>query len=486
MDLLVIAALASVGWAGPVDLYGFGARSMGRGGGGAALVDSSTGVFLNPSGLSRMIQPDLTVSMHLLRSSFEPLPDVRWDTNRDGWLDEDDAPLAVSTDYGPADGLQISVGRPIGRRLGISIAGFLPVNDLMRIRTFEPALPTYALYENRAHRFELAAGFGWEQLDGLHVGGAVELMSRARYEIAVTLDAPVSGAGEDDAGLGDLVGPLTFDTHRMSLELVPTWVPVVGVTWEVGEALPALSGLVLAGSWRGTTGMPVLVDIDLQANVRVEDVGSLEPVVVPVLAPIQLDFFDHYVPARLLVGAAWSTERWAVYGETYRYRWSALRLSVADLRGARLDTPLLGLAEPELRDGNDYDVVVEDTWCVRMGAEGRVLTVTLPEGWDDLGVDLRAGLSVEPSPLVAQGPESAILDADRRMVSAGLTLSHGEPFDVLGGPLHWDIAAQWHTLARGTLPRSPGAEGPGSPVGASGYNIGGNLWQLGLQLRLGL
>ena len=204
---------------------------MGRGGGGFARVHDSTG-FRQSGRAGTDGACRLSVSYNVLRMSFPELPEVRWDTNRDGWLDETDGPLQPGTDYGNSDGVMISIGRPIGRRLGIGIAGFVPVNELMRIRTFEPAMPTYLMYENRTHRYELAAGFGWEQLPGIHAGGAVEMLARARYEIAVTLDAPVRTATEEDGSVGDLVGPLTLDAHRMSLDLVPALAPIVGVMWE--------------------------------------------------------------------------------------------------------------------------------------------------------------------------------------------------------------------------------------------------------------
>ena len=488
-------ALCALSWAallpadadaGAIDLVGFGAKSMGRGGGGVARVDDSTGLFVNPAGLSRMKTPDLAFGYHFLRMEFEELPDVRWDTNRDGWLDDSDPALAVSTDYGHADGFQISVGRPIGKRLGIAVGGFIPVDQLMRIRTFEPALPTYAMYENRAHRYELAAGFGWEQLPGVHAGGSIELIARARYEISVTLDAPVRTATEEDGSVGDLVGPLTLDAHRMSLELVPALAPIVGLMWDAGELVPVMDGFVLAGSWRGSSGLPVDVDVDLQANVRVTQAGTIDdPVIVPVLAPIRLDFFDHYVPERLMLGTAWEAERFAVNAEVYRYGWSRMRVSIAEVVGGGLETPLVTITDGDLRDGNPYTLLLRNTWNLRLGGEARVFVAPLPDGWDELAVDVRAGFVSEPSPIEGQGTDSVILDSDRRMVAAGLSVSHGEPFDVVSGPLSWDFYAQLHRLAPGKLPRNPDPGVAGTPVTADGFPIGGRIFAAGLQFGIG-
>jgi hypothetical protein len=484
---LVWVGLTGAAHAGAVDLYGFGARSMGRGGGGVARVDDSAGVFINPAGLARMDTADLTVGYHVLRMRFPELPAVHWDTNRDGWLDDTDSPLQPSTDYGNSDGVMIGVGRPIGRRLGIGIGGFVPVNELMRIRTFEPSIPTYLMYENRTHRYELTAGFGWEQLPGIYAGGAVEMLARAKYEIAVTLDAPVRTATEEDGSVGDLVGPLTLDAHRMSLDLVPSLAPIVGIMWDAGELVEPLDGLVLAGSWRGTSGLPVDVDVDLQANVRVTQAGTLDdPVVLPVLAPIRLDFFDHYVPSRLTFAAAWEAERWAVNTDIYRYGWSKMQVSIAEVVGGGLDTPLVSITDGELNDGNPYDVRLEDTWNLRVGAEGRVVDTPLPKDWGDLELDLRGGFVYEPTPLVGQGTDSALLDSDRMMFATGLSVQHGEPFGVMGGPISWDLYGQLHVLASGKLPMPSNPEQAGTPVSASGFDIGGRIWAFGLQTRLAL
>ena len=162
-----------------------------------------------------------------------------------------------------------------------------------------------------------------------------------------------------------------------------------------------------------------------------------------------------------------------------------MRVSVAEVVGGGLETPLVTITEGDLLDGNPYTLMLTDTWNLRLGGEARVFVAPLPDGWDEVAVDVRAGFVSEPSPIEGQGVDSAILDSDRRMVSAGLSVSHGEPFDVVSGPLSWDFYAQWHRLAPGKLPRSADPSVAGTPMTADGFPIGGRIFAAGLQFGIG-
>lgn len=479
--MLLFAALLGVAHAGSVDLFGFGARAMGQGAGGIALVDGPEGVLLNPAALTRMPTQRLFLNYSLQRADFREVPDVVWDTNQDGRLDDTDAPLPVDVDPDRADGLQVALGRPIGDRFGLSIGAFLPVDRLLRIRTTEAALPTYFMYDNRPHRFEMSLGFGWEQLPGLSVGGSVEMLTESQYSIQVTMDVPVTGAGEGDQ-LGDLVGPIGMDVHEMLLDLAPSFAPIAAIHWDVGELLPAADGLFLSGVYRGSSGLPVDVFVDLQGNIRVEDVGELEPIVVTLLAPISIDMFDHYVPEKLTLGAGWQAERWELYAETRRTSWNKMKLNVSQVLDGRIDTQVLRLSDPTIYDRNGYSVSLRPTWALSTGAGLRMPDVPLKGDWDRLEIMLRGGFLYEPSPLVSQGRSSTFLDSDRIGFTGGLGLLHGEPFGLVGGPIAWDLFFQYHLLASGTLPVD-GGDPPraGAPVDGAPVPIGGHLLAAGAQ-----
>ena len=469
--------------AGPVDVFGFDARTMGRGGGGLALSDGPGDLFRNPSLLQRLPAPQVSFGYAMLRGGFDAPPPVYWDTNQDGRIDDTDDPLQVDLTLDRADGFMVGLARPVGKRFGIGLAAFLPLDRLLRIRTFEPSLPTWFLYENRLHRFELTAGFGWQQLPGISVGGAVEMLARTRFRITTTLEVRVRGAQGGDTGAGDLVEEMSLDTHAIEIDLVPNFAPVASLSWDVGELIPPLRGLQMGATYRGSTGLPVDVIIDLQGNVAIEDVGDLEPMVLTLIAPIQLDLYDHYVPERLTVGIAWD-KRGPVRGyfDLERTWWNRMRLNVAQVSDGEVQSQVLKLSDTSIHDGNDYTAELGATTAFDLGAEVAMPELSLKGGFQFLRLSLRAGGGLHPSPLKSQGPTSSLLDADRLQTGVGLGIAHADPFHLVAGPLRWDLAFSWHQFASGAL--DVGDQTPyraGAPLDGAPVPVGGHLLAAALQ-----
>ncbi|MFT5684383.1 MAG: long-subunit fatty acid transport protein [Myxococcota bacterium] len=474
--------------AGPVDVYGFGAAAMGRGLGGVALSDGVGGMFNNPASLQQLESSEAIAGYALLRHDLTELPGVRWDTNQDGFINDADEPLYPPSQYGRADGLMIGLGRNIGDRLGLGIAAFMPVDRLMDISTFDAQIPTWFMYRSRMHRFEAAVGGGWEMFPGLSVGGAVEIIAQARFSMRGTLSASVTGAQEGDEELGELVGDMTLDIHEMSLNVEPNLAPIIAFIWDVGQLIEPLDGLSLGGTWRGTTGLPVDVDIDLQINASIEDVGDFEATTITLLAPFELLMFDHYVPSRLSLGAAW---RWRdtlrVYGDLRRTAWDEMQLNIAQVIQGSVSGQLIGEDALTLNDGNAYDLVLIPTWSSRTGIEVRLPDLQVGEilGVADFGTMrpvLRAGWSFEPTPLIEMGTDVALLDTDRMVFTGGIGLEHGSPFGLMEGPVVWDAFFQHHALAAGNIPVVYSDKySPGAPVSEGGIPVGGRLWAAGVQ-----
>jgi len=471
-------------FAGPVDIYGFDARTMGRGGGGVALSDGPGDLFRNPALLQQMELFEAQLGYTLARSSFAPFPDVYWDTNQDGIVDDTDTPLQPSSAVDPADALTIGLGRPVGDRFGLAIAAYVPKDRLLRIDTFDSSLPNWFMYANRPHRYELMVGFGWEQFPGVSVGGAVEMVTRVRMRITLTLDVGVTGAGEGDESLGDLVDQVGLDVHQLEVDLVPAFAPVASLAWDVGELIEPLDGLHLGMSYRGRTGLPVDVSVDLQGNISAEELGELEPLVVVLLSSIQMDIFDHYVPDRLLVGAAWDEDPVRLYVDLERTWWNFMRLNVVQSEGT-LDTQLLSLPDNTIADRNPYSLELSATTSVRAGGEFAFAEIPLSTNAEYLRFRVRGGGGLVPSPLVSQGGKTALIDADRMVLSAGFGAEHRDPFELVGGPVNWDIHATMQLLASGQLDVGDATPyRPGAPVDGASIPVGGKLWSAGAQCSL--
>lgn len=489
--LVVLAATSGPARAGATDVFGFGAGAIGRGGGGVALWDGAQDVSLNPASLQHMEQGQVMLGYGLIRSAFDPIPPVWWDTNRDGRIDDTDTPLDIGPHYDPADGFQFALGRPVGKRFGLAINGFLPQDRILRLQTVDPSLPTYFLYQNRLNRYELSAGFGWEQIPGLSIGGAVEVIVRGTYRISMTADATVRGAGQDDQQAGDLVERVTLDVHEMTFDLVPSLAPVAGVLWDAGELVPALDGWSLGATWRGAAGLPISVDIDLQAELTAQDVGTFQPTAFSLVAPIELAVFDHYLPEQYTGGIAWRAGRtFRAYADLRHTRWDRFQANVAQVVGGEVESQLIQLSDPAIHDGNPYTLNMRATTGFRTGLE-----LTLPRVEPTKEIDgqhlgsfqgtVRGGWGMEPSPLGSQGADSAFLDAGRMWFAVGAGVAHGAPFDLFGGPVRWDLYAQYHLLAKGALDRSgAGTHAAGVPVDGSAIPIGGHLWAVGLQCSI--
>ncbi|MEL6347876.1 MAG: outer membrane protein transport protein [Myxococcota bacterium] len=477
---LALLALAADAFAGPIDVHGFGAAAMGRGLGGVALHDGVSDTFRNPAGLQRLRGAQALVGYTWMRHQLTPPGSVRWDTNRDGRVDEDDAPLSVSADYGRADGIQIGLAKPIGGRIGLGIAASFPIDRILDISTFEPSLPTWFLYENRLRRYEASVGFGWLLLPGLRVGGSAQVLTRARYDVSATLTGQVRSAEAADDDVAELISAVTLDVHEMSLELEPNLAPIIAVQWDVGETVKPLDGLQFGATWRGEAGLPVDVSVDLQINAEIEEVGDLEATTIALLAPFSLALLDHYVPEQWSGGIAWvSPERLRVYGDVRYTRWDRLPVNVAAVSSGEVSGQLFADSAVPIADGNDFLLELAATWSGRFGAE-----VSLPP-IGAVRTLVRGGWSFEPTPLRRVGPDVSLLDTDRTVFTGGLGVGHDGLLGLFNGPVSWDVYFQHHPLADGQVNVSYSDEfTPGAPIDGGGVPVGGRLWSAGGQWRI--
>jgi long-subunit fatty acid transport protein len=469
--------------AGPVDIYGFGAQSIGRGQGGIAIADDSTTVFRNPALLQDLKMAEAVLGFGAYRATFSEVPPLYWDTNQDGIIDQNDDPLRVQPDAPSADALSISIGRNVGKRFGMAFNGFVPTGSLLRFRTIEPAMPNWVMYGNRSQRYEFALGFGAELVDGLSVGAASEIVARARYRVSADITAGASAAQDGSTDASDLVDEVVIDVHDMTLDLVPSFVPIVGLYADVGEWVPALEGLSAGMVYRWPSGVPIEVDLDIQINGSLNDLADFDPMLLTLALPAQFQIFDHYVPGRLSFGAAYQYQDVVRgYVDVHRNQWSGMRLNVAKLTAAEINSELIQIGSDGVVDGNAYKVEFTDTTSVNLGLEAFLPPVQVGGAAKQLEIVIRSGFGYIPSPLVSQGDQSIFLDSDRMLFAGGLGLTHQDPFKLVPGPVSWDVFFTMHTLAKGELrPNGSGESRPGSPVNGQPVPIGGNLWSSGAQ-----
>jgi len=476
---------ANVGLAGPVDIYGFGAASIGRGQGGVSVADGGMTVFRNPALLQSLEWAEASAGFGMYRASLAASPQVYWDTNQDGVLNAEDPPLSVTADSPDADGLSIAMARNVGDKIGLALNAFLPTNRLMRFGTTEPSLPTWVMYGNRTQRVDLSIGAGFELYKGISVGTAVEVTAMARYKISSTIGVGV-GAAESEEELGDIIESVTVDVHQMSLDLVPRLVPIVGFHWDAGQLLKPLDGLHVGASWRADSGIPVDAEIDLQINGTIQDIGELNDMVVALVMPIEFSVFDHYIPERWSFGASYQhKEKSLVYFDLHHTRWSGMQVNVARITSSAIRSQIFDVNDDLVDDANAYRAFFKDTQSFHTGTEIHLPVIATQGNAGDIAPILRTGFALVPSPLVSQEVGTAFLDSDRMLFSFGAGIVHEDPTLLLPGPVQWDVFYTRHVLAAGVLQiADAGTMRPGAPVDGKPIPIGGSLWSAGAQLTV--
>lgn len=470
--LTLLAAAAA--WATVPDTMGLGTRWMARGGGSVALVDDGTAAFVNPAGLAGPDSSRFGLGVLGGRLDMAPVPDLWWDTNRDGSVDADDPPLAFDATPDPVFGLDLHWVKPLGRRVGFGLTAWLPTRNLIRFSTFEPSLPYYLRWGNRLQRANLSGGLGFEPVDGVRVGLAVDLLARTRANVHLTLRASAGGG----TGTEVLGSEVVFDVHRIDISVVPALAPVAGLQVDVGRFVPGLDGLTFGARYHGAVGLPLDVHLDAQADLSLADAGEV-PYTTALYTVADFALFDHDVPQRVDLGLGYASELPVAAHVDARWTdWRGLTPNVARVTDAELVAPLVDL-DGAVVDGNPLAYEVRATWGVRGGVEVRLPSLGPDRGLGPLQPALRAGAAFDPTPLVAQG-DSALLDADHRMLGGGLGLQTGRP-GLDGGAMGLDLMLQHHALAQGVLPRAATEPTAGYPVAAPGIPFGGRWFVLSAQ-----
>ncbi len=482
--LALIAALQ----ASPVEFYGFGARRMGRAGGGTAIADGPESVLSNPASLPGLDAPELSLGIVYGDTAFRQFPDLYWDTNQDGLINSNDSLLDMGPNYNATMGVMVGAAVPLGKRVAVGLGLYLPPNRLLRLQTFEPQLPSYFLYENRTQRYELGMGLGVRPIWGLSLGAGLQMIPTVKFALDATLNATVSGAGEEDSAT-ELVD-MELDVHSMVMDLKPGMAPNLAFHWDAGQAVPVLDGLFVGASWRGSAGLPVDADLNIQANIKTADVGELEQVLLPLVLNLQMGLYDHYVPSQWNFGLAYSIkDRLMISADLRRTGWDKLRINIAEIVSSSLEGAAVDFGKDPVKDGNPYDVELEATWAPRVGADLRLPEIKTKTALGNIAIRMRAGFGYEPTPLVSQSAATVVLDADRIIFGGGLGVEHLNPFwrGEAGGKrmVRWDGFLQYHMLATGELVRpEPAQPTAGYAVGGAAIPIGGHLLAAGAQWSL--
>jgi long-subunit fatty acid transport protein len=471
--MVALILLCSVASASPTDIYGFGARSMGAGTGGAAFPASSESVALNPALIHGGQQTILGYAF--LRSQFEDPPPVAWDTNRDGRIDDDDAFLELAFEHPAADGFFLGGVSRLNRRIWFGWNFFAPLQRMLRIHTFDSSLPMWLLYDNRPYRYSMNGAFSGEVLPGFWIGAGAVVASQAKYKFKASVDAVFDGA-EEEEDLSDTFSA-RLDIHETTLEAAVDLAPRVGLHLDLGEFADALRGLNIGAAYHGTAGTPIEVDAEVQVNFALDDFEDIRDIRFSLYAPFQLSAFDSYIPRRATFGLG--LRRWSIFQahlDAEWTQWSAMTMAVVSVMDGEVDAPILFEESVALEDGNGGYLELRDIWGFRGG-----LHMEVPNMKGGRELIFRSGYAYQPSIIQRIGSNISPLDAPRQTFTGGLGMTFPSALDGTFDLFGWDAFFQWHSFRPQTL-----VVDYDTPLTA-GYPLGGeiemrgHLWACGLQ-----
>lgn len=433
---VVAAALASAGAlaareaaASPEDLFGYGARTSAMGATGVSHAGGYESAWHNPALASTIRENKLTLGY----------------TGAVFALDAVGPGLPGRVSSQPAKGIVIGpeVPLPLGGRLrdrvGVAFGFYTPTDVIVRGRVLYPETTQFPLLPNRAQSLALRGGVGADIGWGVRVGVGFAALA----EIVGTVVAATDVTGR--------VGT------RVEDQLVATYAPAVGVTWDV----PGSSKLRVGATVRGT--------LDARFQVTV-DGTKLSSIAIPLL---NISGLAQYDPAQAAVEVA-RVEKLNVLALQVVYKkWSdfpgVLEPTVSCSEGG---PGACGLSPPKI----DW----KDSFVVRIGAE---------QGFElapGLTLRGRGGGFIETSPLPDKLPVSdafdiasktsvsvptRYFDSTRAVVTTGIGVALSQPLP----PIDVDFFVQYHML----LPRTITSV-DGSGAAYSSGESSGNVKVIGL------
>jgi long-subunit fatty acid transport protein len=422
--------VTSVAAGNPLDMFGLGARGPALAGAMSALCEDVSAAYYNPAGLALSHRVSFAVGYSL------GVPRLRFDERE----------AAAETARGVT--LGISIPREIsGTTAAFGIALYFPDQRVVRVRSVPAALPRFVQYDNRLHRIAVHPALAWRPWPWLAVGAGLSILADAK------------GAGADIDLALDFERLADPTAHRAAAKLdvqLPTRVaPVVGLWARLHPRVRA--GLTFRGA--------LSLELALETRVAI-DAGILQGRSISGLTSS-----DYFSPDQLSLGLAFDvSSRVTLAAEATWYRWSGAPSPLPVVRalldlGIPIDVVQVSIPSTAYQPS---DVVVP-----RLGIEARL------EPKQSIGVDLRSGISFEPSPYPRQTGVTSLADNDKLVVAVGAGLTIQDLGATVRGPLRFDVYLQAHLLWDRLHPK----DNPCGPTPT--FRSGGSVWAGGMMLGLG-
>ncbi|HEX7664139.1 MAG TPA: hypothetical protein VF407_06510 [Polyangiaceae bacterium] len=426
--------------ASPEDLFGFGTRSPGMGGTGAATATGFEATYGNPALLSLAHERRLSLGFQGATYSLA--------VNGQG------EPGTVP--YESAKGVVVGIALPIPfggvlkDRIAIGLGAYTPTKIVVRGRILYPETPQFALLGDRSQSLGIRLGVGADITHGIRIGAGFAALAQLVGNVVVATDASGHVGSNVDA------------------QLTATYAPTFGASFE--HALGP--GLFRVGAnYRG--------QLDARFGVEI-DATKLSSLNIPVFNIAGLAQYD---PAEVALEASYATEGWTfALGATYKH-WSSYPGPVEPTILCPSDVPDCGALQPVKID-------YSDTLVPRVGVE-RAFDVT-----KSMLAHVRAGYWFEPTPLPSTVPASQawvsatqstgyvptrFFDASRHVLTLGAGLEVGPKSKTSNErPFNLDLYAQLHHLQTRTQTIAKGPNGEGDDPGFGDAQVSGSMTVFGM------
>ena len=425
---LLVACLATASAsASTLELYGFGARSVGLAGTSEAVTEDYFATYSNPANLALAKRVHFGLGGHYIGNSFV----VDRVGGQEGYGTE--LPAALFTGH---FGVSAPLGGWLADRLAIGIAMHIPMGSPTQITSRDYRTPQVVLYDSIGDRLVVAFGVGARLLDWLSVGASAQLLASLEGSAQLRLSALEQ----------------RFTSKELDIDLLSRLYPIVGVTLHPGDSFR------LALVWRGEAK----VDYRLPLEVFVEELGALDFTIAGV---------GLYSPDTFVAASSWRFgDRALLTAAATWARWSQTPPLAPELT-LDLGGEQLGAGGEQLRllyvRSTQIAMAAKDIIVPRVGFE-----LQQAQWWR-----WRAGLRYRPTPFPKADGSANYLDAAATTVAFGGTLTLHDEQEIARRPLQVDIALGWTRLSRRTVDKRD----PADPIG--GTSLHGGSWRLALTLH---
>lgn len=390
--LAALALVAPAALANPFEMYGFTPRALGMGGAATALGDDLGASFYNPAALLGHSKTEFGLGFA--------------DTISNLYIDRASTTSKVRTSEAQnAPRFELGLIFPLGGeilkdRVVIGIGGGHPVGSLIRVQTVDQSQPQFYMYQSKAQRFALNGAIGIKIMNGLSIGGGVQITAEQIGKVNFALD----------------VASRQFVARNITVDLNTIPTPTAGILIEPSESVK------IGFSWRKEAQLyyeqPTGIDLgDLGAlNLGVNGIAQYWPHV-----------FSGAVALKL-------TPRLLVTVQADYYLWSRAPNDQVNVTvtpsGAVMQA--LGLDTLLTVPSNDAKMGFANILIPHLAAEYAATD------W----LTVRAGGAVRPAVTPDQDGTTNYLDNFTETVGAGATFKFTDPLQVFTEPVAFDIGGQ--------------------------------------------